>query len=257
MELFDLSGKVALITGSSKGIGKAIAARMAQAGAKVTVSSRKADVCDAVAAEINENYAANGGEAMAIPCHIGHDEQLDMLVKRTTDAWGKIDICVPNAAVNPYYGPSSEMPDDAFDKILDINIKSTFKLCHKVLPGMVERGEGSITIIASNSGLKGSVELCGYAISKVAEHQIARNLAVEYGPKGIRINAIAPGLIKTDFAKTLWTDPARLARVENLIPLRRIGVPDEIAGVAVMLASPAGAFLTGQVLNVDGGNAVV
>ena len=257
MELFDLSGKVAVITGSTKGIGKAIAARMAQAGAKVTVSSRKADICDAVAAEINENYAANGGEAMAIPCHIGHHEQLDNLIKRTTEVWGKIDICVPNAAVNPYYGPSAEMPEDAFDKILDINIKSTFKLCHMVLPGMVERGHGSIIIIASNSGLKGSVELSGYAISKVAEHQIARNLAVEFGPKGVRVNAIAPGLIKTDFAKTLWNDPKRLARVESLIPLRRIGDPDEIAGVAVMLASPAGAFLTGQVINVDGGNAVV
>ena len=257
MELFDLSDRVAIVTGSSKGIGKAIAARMCQHGAKVVISSRKADVCKAVMEEINHDYAANGGEAIAIPAHVWAADDLRNLVDRTMEKWGKITTLVPNAATNPYYGPSAEMPESAFDKILEVNVKSVFKLCHMVLPGMVAAGSGSIIIIASNSGLKGSVELSGYAISKVAEHQIARNLAVEYGPKGVRVNAIAPGLIKTDFAKTLWTNPARLARVENLIPLRRIGEPDEIAGAAVFLASQAAAFLTGQVLNVDGGNAVV
>ena len=257
MELFDLSGRVAVITGSSKGIGKAIAARLCQHGAKVVVSSRKADACAAVTAEINRDYAANGGEAIAIPAHVGVDEDLRNLVDKTLDKWGKITTLVPNAASNPYYGPSAEMPESAFDKILETNVKSVFKLCHIVIPGMVAAGGGSITIIASNSGLKDSVELSGYAISKVAEHQIARNLAVEFGPQGVRVNAIAPGLTKTDFAKTLWTNPKRLARVENLLPLRRIGDPDDIAGVAVFLASDAAAFLTGQVLNVDGGNAVV
>ena len=257
MELFDLSGRVAIITGSSKGIGKAIAARMCQHGAKVVVSSRKVDACEAVTAEINRDYAANGGEAMSIPAHVGVDEDLQNLVDKTLDKWGKVTTLVPNAASNPYYGPSADMPEEAFDKILETNVKSVFKLCHMVIPGMVAAGSGSITIITSNSGLKGSPFLSGYSISKVAEHQIARNLAVEFGPQGVRVNAIAPGLIKTDFAKTLWTDPKRLARVEDLLPLRRIGNPDDIAGTAVFLASDAAAFLTGQVLNVDGGNAVV
>lgn len=257
MQMFDLSDDVAIVTGSTKGIGKAIAARMAQAGAKVVVSSRKADACEAVTAEINKDYAANGGEAISIPCHVGEEEQLKALVDRTMDTWGKVTTLVPNAAVNPYYGPSSEMPDSAFHKILDVNVFSVFKLCHMVLPQMVERGSGSITIIASIAGLKGSVELSAYAISKVAEHQIARNLAVEYGPQGIRVNAIAPGLIKTDFAKALWTDPKRLEHVENQQPLRRIGDPDDIAGAAVFLASRAAAYVTGQVICVDGGKSVV
>ena len=257
MELFDLSDRVAIITGSSKGIGKAIAARMAQHGAKVVVSSRKADACEAAMEEINRDYAGTGGEAISIPAHVGMDDDLRNLVDKTLDKWGKITTLVPNAASNPYYGPSADMPEEAFEKILDTNVKSVFKLCHMVIPGMVEANKGSITIISSNSGLKGSPFLCGYSISKVAGHQIARNLAVEFGPQGVRVNAIAPGLIKTDFAKTLWTNPDRLVRVENLLPLRRIGDPDEIAGTAVFLASDAANFLTGQVLNVDGGNAIV
>jgi len=257
MSLFDLSDEVAIVTGSTKGIGKAIAARMAQAGAKVTVSSRKADVCAAVAEEINAEYAANGGEAVAIPCHVGHREQLQGLVDQTMERFGRVTTVVPNAAVNPYYGPSAEMPAAAFEKILDVNVRSTFDLCHMALPHMIERKSGSIIIIASVAGLKGSVELSAYAISKVAEHQIARNLAVEFGPHGIRVNAIAPGLIKTDFAKALWTNPTRLEMVENRLPLRRIGDPDDIAGAAVFLASKAAAYVSGHVLNVDGGAAVV
>lgn len=257
MQMFDLSDEVAIVTGSTKGIGKAIAARMAQAGAKVVVSSRKADACEAVTAEINKDYAANGGEAISIPCHVGEESQLRALVDRTNDTWGKVTCVVPNAAVNPYYGPSAEMPDSAFEKILQVNVMSTFKLCHMVLPQMVERASGSIIIIASVAGLKGSVELSAYAISKVAEHQIARNLAVEYGPKGVRVNAIAPGLIKTDFAKALWTDPKRLEHVEKQQPIRRIGDPDDIAGAAIFLASRAAAYVTGQVICVDGGKSVV
>nr|MCH9672951.1 glucose 1-dehydrogenase [Gammaproteobacteria bacterium] len=242
MNMFDLTDKVAVVTGSTKGIGKAIAARLAEAGAKVVVSSRKADVCDAVTAEINKDFARNGGEAIAIPCHVGHKEQLEMLVKKTLDKWGKITTLVPNAAANPYHGPSAGIPESAFDKILETNIGSTFWLSHMVLPHMVERKEGSIIIIASIAGLKGSKDLGAYAISKVAEHQIARNLAVEYGEHNIRINAIAPGLIKTDFAKALWTDPERLDRVSSMLPMRRIGDPDEIAGCALFLASPASSY---------------
>ena len=257
MSLFDLSGQVAIVTGSTKGIGKAIAARFAEAGAKVVVSSRKADVCDSVAAEINQSYARNGGEAIAVPAHVYYKDQLRTLVDRTLDKWGKVTIAVPNAAVNPYHGPSAGIPDEAFDKIMETNVRSTFWLCQMVLPHMVERKEGAIVIIASIAGLKGSTDLGAYAISKVAEHQIARNLAVEYGPHGIRVNAIAPGLIKTDFAKALWTDPVRLEKVSGHLPLRRLGDPDEIAGAALFLVSKAGSYTTGQVLNVDGGTSVV
>ncbi|MCB1743149.1 MAG: SDR family NAD(P)-dependent oxidoreductase, partial [Gammaproteobacteria bacterium] len=201
MGFFDLSDKVAIVTGSTKGIGQAIASRLCEAGAKVVVSSRKQDACEAVTADINKRYARNGGEAIAVPCHVGHKDQLQALVDKTLDKWGKLTTLVPNAASNPYHGPSSGIPDSAFDKIMETNVRSTFWLCHMALPHMVERKEGSIIIIASIAGLKGSVDLCVYAISKVAEHQIARNLAVEYGPHNIRVNAIAPGLIKTDFAK--------------------------------------------------------
>ena len=255
--MFDLSDRVAIVTGSTKGIGKAIAARLCEAGARVVVSSRKADLCDLVAAEINERYARDGGEAIAIPCHVGRRKQLQELVDRTLDRWGKITTLVPNAASNPYFGPSAGTPESAFDKILDTNVRSVFFLCHMVLPGMVEQRDGSIVLIASIAGLKGSPDLGAYAISKVAEHQIARNLAVEYGPHNIRVNAIAPGLVKTGFAKALWTDPVRLEAVSKRLPLRRIGEPDEIAGVALFLASRAGSYVTGQVINVDGGSAVV
>ncbi len=258
MSMFDLSDRVAVITGSTKGIGKATAARMAQAGAKVTVSSRNADACEAVAAEINAQWAANGGEAISIPAHAGRPEDRQHLVDTVMERWGKITDLVPNVGVNPYHGPMSGLPDSAFEKILDTNVRGTFALCQLVLPQMVERGEGgSVTLIASIAGLKGSHDLGAYAISKVAEHQLARNLAVENGPYGIRVNAIAPGLIKTDFAEALWTDPVRLEAVENTLPLRRLGDPDEVAGVVLFLASDAGAYVTGQVINVCGGSSIV
>ena len=257
MSMFDLSDNVAIITGSTKGIGKAIAVRMAEAGAKVVVSSRKSDVCEAVAAEINKDHARNGGEAISIPCHVGERDQLQILVDRTLEKWGKITTLIPNAATNPYHGPSAGIPDSALDKILDTNVRSVHFLCHMVLPHMVERKQGSITIIASIAGLKGTKDLGAYAISKVAEHQMARNPAVEYGPHNVRINAIAPGLIKTDFAKALWTDPERLERVSSALPMRRIGVPDEVAGAAMFLSSEAAAYVTGQVLQVCGGSSIV
>ena len=257
MDLFDLSGDVAIVTGSTKGIGKAIAARLCEAGAKVVISSRKADACDAVAAEINDKHASNGGQAVAIPCNVSHKEQLQALVDQTNKVFGPVSILVPNAAVNPYYGPSAGIPDEAFDKIMGTNVRSTFWLCNMVLPQMVERKDGRIVIIASIAGLKGNATLGAYAISKVAEHQIARNIAVEYGMHGIRANAIAPGLIKTDFAQALWTNPERLEKINNSLPVRRIGDPDEIAGAALFLASKASNYVTGQVLNVCGGASVV
>jgi len=249
--LFDLSGKVAVITGSTKGIGLAIAQRMAQHGAKVVISSRKAEVCEQVAAAINDTQAAE--VAVAIPCNVSHKQELENLVAQTREKWGKIDTLVCNAAVNPYFGSSADIPDSVIDKILNVNIKSNLWLCNLVLPEMVERRDGSVIIVSSVGGLKGSSVLGAYGISKAADFQIASNISVEYGPHNIRANCIAPGLIKTDFARALWENADILKRVTSRAPLRRIGMPDEIAGAAVFLASAAGAFTTGQQIVIDGG----
>jgi NAD(P)-dependent dehydrogenase (short-subunit alcohol dehydrogenase family) len=251
MSLFDLSGKVALVTGSTKGIGEAIVHRLAEHGAKVVVSSRKADACEKVANDINK---ARGAKVAApIPCNINYKEQLQNLVAETRKAFGKIDVLVCNAALNPYFGPQMDISDDAFDKIMGSNVRSNHWLCQLVLPEMVERKDGSIIIVSSIGGLRGSAVLGAYCISKAADFQLARNIAVEYGPHNIRANCIAPGLIKTDFAKALWDNPDILARSTAGAPLRRIGDPDEIAGAAVFLASKAGAFTTGQSFVIDGG----
>ncbi len=247
--LFDLTGKVAIVTGSTKGIGKAIAAALAAHGAKVVISSRKADACDQVAGEI----AAAGGEVIAVPCNVSHKDQLQALVDRTRAAWGRIDILVCNAAVNPYYGSSLDIPDDAFEKVMGVNIQANTWLCNMVIPEMRERKDGAIIIVSSIGGLKGSPVIGAYCISKAADMQIARNLAVEFSPDNIRVNCIAPGLVKTDFARALWENPdAASARIQQT-PLRRLGEPEDIAGAAVYLASPAGAWTTGQTLVVDGG----
>ena len=250
--LFDLSGHVALITGSSKGIGKAIAQEMARHGARVVISSRKGDVCEAVAAAINADVQG-AGEAVAIPAHVGEKAELERLVAETRRRLGPIDVLVCNAAVNPYHGPSKDIPDSAFDKIMSVNIRSNHWLAHLVLPEMVERKRGSIMIVSSVGGLRGSTELGAYAISKAADVQLVRNLACEYGPYNIRVNAISPGLVRTDFARALWENPANLERRTAHDPLRRIGEPDEIAGIAVYLASRAGSFTTGQNFVIDGG----
>ncbi|MGH6872567.1 MAG: SDR family NAD(P)-dependent oxidoreductase [Rhizomicrobium sp.] len=251
MNLFDLSGKVALVTGSTKGIGEAIVHRMAEHGAKVVVSSRKADACQKVAGDINR---ARGAEvAIPIPCNINYKEQIHALVAQTRAHWGRIDILVCNAALNPYYGPQMDIPDEAFDKIMGANVKSNHWLCQQVLPEMKERKDGAIVIVSSIGGLRGSPVIGAYCISKAADFQLARNIAVEYGPYNVRANCIAPGLIKTDFARALWENPDTLKRSTAGAPLRRIGEPDEIAGAAVFLASPAGSFMTGQSIVIDGG----
>lgn len=252
-DLFDLTGKVALITGSSKGIGKAIAEELARHGAKVVISSRKLDVCKEVAGAINEELADAPGEAIAIAAHVGHKEELQRLVDETRSALGPVDILVCNAAVNPYYGPSKDIPDSAFEKIMSINIESNHWLCHMVLPEMVERKSGSIIVVSSVGGLKGSTVLGAYAISKAADAQLVRNLACEYGPHKITVNTISPGLVRTDFARALWENPDTLKARTSADPLRRIGEPWEIAGCAVFLASRAGSFTTGQNFVIDGG----
>lgn len=254
MSLFDMTGQVALITGSSRGIGKAIAEEMAVHGAKVVISSRKQDACDAVAAEINARHG--DGTAIAVAANISAKDALQNLVDETRKAFGKVTALVCNAASNPYYGPAAGIQDEQFRKIMDNNILSNHWLINMVAPEMMERGQGSITIVSSIGGLKGSTVIGAYCISKAADMQMARNLADEYGPKGVRVNCIAPGLIRTDFAKALWENPDTLARSTARSPLRRIGEPEEIAGAAVFLASRAGAFTTGQTFVIDGGQTI-
>jgi NAD(P)-dependent dehydrogenase (short-subunit alcohol dehydrogenase family) len=249
MNLFDLGGKVAVVTGASKGIGRAIAERMAEHGAKVVISSRKLDACEAVA----EGIRQRGGEAVATACHIGRKEELQALVDSTVARWGRIDILVCNAAVNPYFGPSVDMSDEAYDRVMNSNVRSNFWLCNMVAPAMAQRRDGSIVIVSSIGGFQGSDRLGVYCISKAADMQLARNLAVEWGEHNVRANCIAPGLIRTDFARALWENPAILRKSVEHTPLQRIGEPDEIAGAAVFLASAAGRYVTGQTLVVDGG----
>ena len=254
--LFDLTGKVALITGSSKGIGKAIAHEMARAGARVVISSRKAEICSAVATAINEELADEPGEAISIPAHIGEKQALQLLVDETCEQLGPIDILVCNAAVNPYYGSSLQIPDSAFDKVMDVNIRSNHWLCQMVAPQMVARRDGVILIVSSVGGVRGSTDLGAYCISKAADVQLVRNLACELGPDNVRVNAISPGLIRTDFARALWENPDILDKRTSGDPLRRIGEPEEVAGCAVFLAAKAGAFITGQNFLVDGGSSI-
>jgi NAD(P)-dependent dehydrogenase (short-subunit alcohol dehydrogenase family) len=251
MNLFDLTGKVAVITGSSKGIGKAIAERMAEHGARVVISSRKAGPCDEVAADINARFGE--GRAIAIPANIASKEDLQRLVDETNAAFGQIDILVCNAASNPYAGPMAGISDDQFNKILQNNVVSNHWLIQMVSPQMLERKEGAIIIVSSIGGLRGNSLIGAYNVSKAADMQLARNLAVEWGPVGVRVNCIAPGLVRTDFARYLWENPEILKVATDPAPLRRIGEPDEIAGAAVYLAAPASSYMTGQTMVVDGG----
>jgi NAD(P)-dependent dehydrogenase (short-subunit alcohol dehydrogenase family) len=250
--LFDLSNKVAVITGSSRGIGRAIAERMAEHGAKVVVSSRKLDACDEVVAAIT----AKGGTAFAHPCNISRKEELQGLVNTAIAKWGGIDVLVCNAAVNPYFGPSIDMPDEAYDKVMNSNVRSNFWLCNMALPHMAQRGGGSIIIVSSIAGLIGSPTLGVYGISKAADMALARNICTEWGPKNIRANCIAPGLVRTDFARALWENKETYEKTVRVYPLRRIGEPGEIAGAAVFLAGPSGSFMTGQTIVIDGGGVV-
>lgn len=252
--LFDLAGKTAIVTGASRGIGEAIAHRLAQHGAKVMVSSRKLDACQAVADAINKAQGADVAAAAA--CNISHREALEPLVRETEERLGPVDILICNAAVNPAFGSSAEITEEQIDKIVDCNIKSTHFLSHLVIPGMVERGGGAIVIISSISAFLGSSSIGMYGVSKAADLALARNLAVEYGRKNIRVNCIAPGIVKTYFAEALWKDPNVEKMVTSTIPMRRFGQPDEIAGAAVFLASDAANWMNGQHITIDGGTVI-
>lgn len=249
--LFDLTGKVALITGSSRGIGRSIAEEYARAGAKVVISSRKLDACEAVRDAINAAHGA--GTAIAVACNIGRKDDMERLVAETVAAFGRIDILVANAAINPVYGPLGSVTDEAWDKIMGTNLRSTWQICNMVMPAMAERKDGAVIVLSSIAGLRGNPVIGAYGVSKAAEAALVRNLAVEYGRANVRINAIAPGIIETDFAKALTDNPDIAKAVMRRAPLGRFGRPDEIAGVALMLASRAGAFMTGQLLVADGG----
>ena len=251
--IFDLTGQVAVITGSTKGIGRAIAEEMARAGSKVVISSRKAEACEEVAAAI----VKEGGEAIAIPCHIGRRADCEALIAKTREKWGKIDTLVCNAAINPYYGPMTGVADDVFTKVMETNVRSNLWLANLVHPEMAARRDGNIIIVSSIGGLKGTEILGIYAISKAADMQLARNLAVEWGPSNIRVNCIAPGLVRTDFARALWEDPVLRKGSEDRTALRRIGDPEDISGAAVFLASRAGRWITGQAIVIDGGRTIL
>lgn len=252
MSLFDLAGRVAVITGSSRGIGRAIAERMSEHGARVVISSRKLEACEAIAAQIR----AGGREALALACNVSRREDIENLVAATLAHWGRIDILVCNASTNTHYGSLAQISDDAMDKMLAANVKSVVWLTNAVLPQMAERRDGVIVIVSSIGGFIGSDTLGFYNMSKAAEQSLARSLACEWGAHNIRVNCIAPGLIKTDFARTLWEDPQLLAKRVGMSALKRIGTADEIAGTAIYLASRAGAFVTGQTIVVDGGRLI-
>jgi dehydrogenase/reductase SDR family member 4 len=249
--LFDLKGKTALVTGATRGIGRSIAEELGKAGAKVAICSRKADACAQAEAEL----AGEGIEVLAKPCNVSRKEELQALVDATRAKWGRIDIVVANAATNPYYGPLTDIGDEAFDKIFANNLKSVLWLAGMTLPAM--KDGGSFILVGSIGGIIANTVIGAYGMSKAAGHHLVRNLAAEWGPKNVRVNAIAPGLIKTEFARALWEDPKRAAERVSNTPLRRLGEPSDIGGIAVFLASPAAAFITGQCIVADGGVTII
>jgi len=252
--LFDLSGKVALVTGSTRGIGRSIAEELACAGARVALCSREAEACGSVQKE----FSAKGFETLAMPCNVSRKAELQALVDATLSKWGRIDIVVANAASNPHYGPLTDISDEAFDKIMASNVKSVLWLAAMTLPLMAERAQkekssGSFILVGSIGGLLANTVIGAYGMSKAAGHHLVRNLAAEWGPKNLRVNAIAPGLVKTEFARALWEDEKRRAERIAATPLRRLGEPRDIGGIAVFLSSDAAAFITGQCIVADGG----
>jgi len=246
---FSLENKVAIVTGSSKGIGKAIAKGLAQKGAQVVISSRSQEACDAVVKE----FTKEGLKALGIACHIGKEEQRINLVHKTTDTFGRIDILVNNAAINPVFGPIEEVTPAIFDKIMDVNVKAPWSLSNLVLPHFKNIKKGSIINIASVEALTPGFGLGIYSTSKAAILMLTKNQAKEWGRYGVKANAICPGLIKTKFSAALWQNEKILGKVEKSLPSARMGMPEEMVGLACLLASDAGNYMTGGVYTADGG----
>jgi dehydrogenase/reductase SDR family protein 4 len=246
---FNLEGKVAVITGSSKGIGKAIAKGFAENGAQVVVSSRSQEACDAVADE----FKAAGLKAIGIACHIGKADQRENLVAKTMEAFGRIDILVNNAAINPVFGPIEEVDTAIFDKIMEVNVKAPWSLSNLVLPHLKAHKNGSIINIASVEALTPGFGLGIYSTSKAAILMLSKNQAKEWGKHGVRVNAICPGLIKTKFSAALWQNEKILGKIQKTLPSERMGMPEEMVGLACLLASDAGSYMTGGVYTADGG----
>jgi NAD(P)-dependent dehydrogenase (short-subunit alcohol dehydrogenase family) len=250
--LFDLAGRTALVTGASRGIGRAISTELCRAGARVMLSGIDAAECEAAAAELR----AAGHDAQGMYCDVANRADLDALVAGTLAAFGRIDTLVCNAGVAPHMGPIASASDADWSLTMTVNLQSVLWLTSRVIPAMAARQDGVVIIVSSLSGLRGNKSLGLYGLSKAGSAELARNLAVEWGPRNVRVNAISPGVIRTEFARPLTDVEAVLQRRIALTPLRRVGEPDEVAGVAVMLASRAGAFITGQNLVVDGGTLI-
>lgn len=246
---FQLEGKVAIVTGSSKGIGKAIALGLAEHGAKVVISSRKQDAVDEVAAQ----FKAQGFEAVGIACHIGDPVQREALIEKTIAHYGGIDILVNNAAINPVFGPVEEASSEVFDKIMAVNVKAPWVLSNLCLPSMKERGGGAVINISSVEGIHPGFGLGLYSTSKAALIMLTKNQAKEWGKYGVRSNAICPGLVKTKLSAALWQNEKLVNKLESTLPSGRMAMPNEMAGLAVLLASPAGSYMTGGIYTADGG----
>lgn len=246
---FDLTGKVAIVTGSSKGIGLSIAKGLAESGAKVVISSRKQEAVDAVVKEFKEA----GFEAIGIECHIGDAVQREQLIVKTMEAYGRIDILVNNAAINPFYGPLESAGEDVFDKIMNVNVKAPWVLSNLAQPHMKVNGGGSIINIASVEGIHPGFRLGLYSMTKSALIMLTKNQAKEWGRYNIRSNVVCPGLIKTKFSESLWSDDKLVEQYTNVVPLKRVAEPDEIAGIVMLLASDSGSYMTGGVYTADGG----
>lgn len=249
MSEFSLAGRVAIVTGASRGIGRAIALRFAQSGARVVVGSRKLENVQIVADEIK----AAGGEALAIQAHVGRTDEVQALVERTMESWGQIDVAINNAATNPHFGPLLSADEGQLDKILDTNLKGAFRVCQAVAPHMKAQGGGKIINVASIAGLRPSPGMGAYSISKAALIMLTQVLAMELGHAGIQVNAIAPGVIKTRFSQMLWQTPQIAEPILARLPINRFGEPEDVAGMALYLASPASDYITGATFLVDGG----
>ena len=252
MNEFALEGKVALVTGASRGIGRAIALRLARAGARVAVSSRKLENVQAVADEIE----AAGGQALAVQAHVGRPDDVTALAARTVEAFGRIDVAVNNAATNPHFGPALTADEGQWAKILDTNLTGAFRVCRAVVPHMEKQGGGKIINLASIAGLRPSPGMGVYSVSKAGVIMLTQVLALELGQANIQVNAIAPGVIKTRFSRVLWDTPHIAGPMLGRLPLSRFGEPEDVAGLALYLACPASDYVTGAVFLVDGGMSV-